>query len=117
MDTAIAALAGRDTETAQGILDRLVAAHPDWPEAWNKRATLYFVMERDAESLADIRRTLELEPRHFGALCGFAQICLRRGERVAAAAALERALQLNPHLEAARAALAALAPEPPRTLN
>lgn len=110
MDEAIAALARRDFARAEPRFDTLVADHPRWAEAWNKRATLRFLMGRDDDSMADIYRTLELEPRHFGAMAGFAQICLRRGDRAAAIAALETALSIHPHLHLARQALEALAP-------
>ena len=72
--------------------------HPDYAEAWNKRATLYYLQRRDAESVASIRRALELEPRHFGAICGFGQILIDQGDRTGAAFAFDAALRLNPHL-------------------
>ena len=74
----------------------------DWAEAWNKRATLYFLQDRDEESVADIEATLKLEPRHFGALGGFGQICLRQDEPVSARIAFEKALLVNPHLDGVR---------------
>jgi tetratricopeptide (TPR) repeat protein len=117
MQQAIAAIAQRRFAEAQGQLDLLVAAAPDWAEAWNKRATLHYLTHRDAESIADIRRTLELEPRHFGAICGFGQICLRHGEIAAAAEAFAAALAINPHLDSVRAVLAQLAPGRPLRLN
>lgn len=108
MNAAIAEVARRRLKEAEPLMDALVRDYPDWAEAWNKRATLRFLAERDADSVADIHRTLELEPRHFGAICGFAQICLRQGRVDAAVFALQTALEINPFLEAARTALAAL---------
>ncbi len=108
MDEAIAAIAARRFADADKQLALLLAVEPGWPEVWNKRATLRFLENRDAESVADIRQTLHLEPRHFGAISGFAQICLRRRQPEQAALALETALAINPHLEAPRTALAAL---------
>jgi tetratricopeptide (TPR) repeat protein len=87
----------------------LVEEHPDWAEAWNKRASLAFIEKRDNDSVADIARTLELEPRHFGAILGFAQICLRNGRVSEAKAAFEVALQLNPHIDGLRSIVADLA--------
>jgi len=50
----------------------------------------------------DIHRTLELEPRHFGALCGLGEICLTRGDVEAALFVFHAALRVNPHLDGAR---------------
>ncbi|NJO55540.1 MAG: tetratricopeptide repeat protein [Rhodospirillales bacterium] len=110
MNAAIAAVAGKDYETAKRLLDDVVRAYPLWPEAWNKRATLFFLMERDEESARDIRRTLQLEPRHFGALAGFVQICLRHGEATAAAIACDAALRIYPTSPAMRMVAERLAP-------
>jgi tetratricopeptide (TPR) repeat protein len=98
MSEAIAAIAGKRFERAQSLLDDLVRAQPLWPEAWNKRATLAFLRGLDEASARDIRRTLQMEPRHFGALAGFTQICLRNGETRAALEAAEAALRIHPHL-------------------
>lgn len=98
MNNAIAAVAQKHYATAEHLFSELVTMWPEWAEAWNKRATLYFLMGRDADSVRDIHRVLELEPRHFGAMSGFAQICLRRGDRGSALVAFEAALRVNPHL-------------------
>jgi len=98
----------RRADEAVAALDALIAADPDWAEAWNKRATLHLLQQRDLESVRDIQRTLALEPRHFGAVCGFAQIALRRGQHAAALAAFETALRIDPHLEGIPEACAAL---------
>ena len=105
LDRAIRHIAAREFEPAGRLLDALLEDRDDYVEAWNKRATLYFLMERDRESVADIVRTLELEPRHFGAICGFAQICLRHGRRAEALAAFESALVINPHMPGPRSAV------------
>lgn len=99
MGEAIEALAARRHAQARVMLDRLVDAAPDWAEAWNKRATLAFVEGRDADSLGDIVRTLAREPRHFGALAGLGQICLRHDRPREALAAFDVALRINPHME------------------
>ena len=51
------------------------------------------------DALASIARTLQLEPRHFGAMAGFGQICLRHGRKQEARAAFQTALAVNPHLQ------------------
>jgi tetratricopeptide (TPR) repeat protein len=98
MIAAVEAIAAGARDLARPILDRLIEDFPDWAEAWNKRATLSFIERDDEASIEDIKRTLELEPRHFGAILGFAQICLRHGRTQEAKAAFETALALNPHI-------------------
>lgn len=102
MERACQAMVDGDLGLARGLLDALVERFPDWPEAWNKRAIIAFVEKRDAACLADIERTLTLEPRHFGAVAGFGQVCLRQGRPAEAKAAFEVALQLDPHLHGLR---------------
>ena len=105
LERATRALTALDFPAAERILARLVAAHPDFAEAWNKRATLYYMQNRDDESVADIHHTLQLEPRHYGAICGFAQICLSLGDTDGALFAFDAALRLNPHLNDVREAV------------
>ena len=55
---------------AYNLFTTIIATEPDWSEAWNKRATVLYLMNRYQSSLDDIKITLALEPRHFGALSG-----------------------------------------------
>jgi tetratricopeptide (TPR) repeat protein len=98
MHEAIGKIVAKDGAGARVLLDDLCRRHPEWAEAWNKRATLAFVEARDADAIADILETLAREPRHYGALAGFGQIALRQGQPAAALAAWDKALALNPHL-------------------
>jgi Flp pilus assembly protein TadD len=102
-----ATLAIQDGAPAQAlsILNRLIGANPDFAEAWNKRATLYFMMKKDDAALADITKVLDLEPRHFGALAGKGMILERQKKFAGARAAYEEALAVNPNLEDVKAAL------------
>ena len=52
------------------LFTKIIATEPDWSEAWNKRATVLYLMNQHQSSLDDIKITLVLEPRHFGALSG-----------------------------------------------
>ena len=74
LDQVCTDIAAHRYDIAETRLQRLLRACPDYAEAWNKRATLYYLQQRDEESVRDIHRTLELEPRHFGALCGLGEI-------------------------------------------
>lgn len=85
------------------ILDRLVGSYPDFAEAWNKRATLYYLMHKDDKALADIDKVLDLEPRHFGALAGRGMIYQRQKKYAEAMDAFSEALAINPGLEAVKA--------------
>ena len=64
-------LIGRgELNKAYNLLTKIIATEPDWSEVWNKRATVLYLMNRYQSSLDDIKITLILEPRHFGALSG-----------------------------------------------
>lgn len=117
MVAAVEAISAGARDLAKPILDALVEEHPEWAEAWNKRATLAFIERRYNDSIADIARALELEPRHFGAILGFAQICLRHGRLNEAKAAFEVAMQLNPHINGLSAIVEDLANVNRRTLH
>lgn len=103
MESCIQAIAKRDDARAHKLLDEMGTRWKGWAEVWNKRATLLFLEGRDAESLSDIDRTLSLEPRHFGALCGLGQIAIRQGEPHLALAGFQAAVAINPNLAGARA--------------
>jgi len=95
-------IAARRYDIAETRLTTLLRNDPGFAEAWHKRATLYYILGRDAECLHDIRKTLELEPRHFAAIMHFAEILLSRSERSAARYACFAVLRLHPHLQRAR---------------
>lgn len=117
MEDGTAAMAAEEFEHARALFDTLVGIAPDWAEAWNKRATVHFILGEDAESLADILQVLEHEPRHFGALSGFGQIALRNGFVHEAIVAFEAAIAINPHLRGVQALIADLKRDRARALN
>ena len=60
----------RELSKAYELFTKVITVESDWAEAWNKRATVLYLMKQYESSLADIEITLVLEPRHFGALSG-----------------------------------------------
>lgn len=87
------------------IFNELVESYPDFAEAWNKRATLYYLLGDFAAALADVEQTLALEPRHFGALSGAGLIYLQREELNAAREAFEALLEIHPNSSSGQANL------------
>lgn len=80
------------------LLDQIIVEHPDYAEAWNQRATVYFLLRNFEQSMADIERVLELEPRHFGALAGRAVMYKQQGRDDLALKDIIAALAIHPFL-------------------
>ncbi len=108
-----AARAMRDQEfaKAEDLLDQVIVLNPEYSEGWNRRATLYFTKLDYGRSLADIEKTLALEPRHFGALSGLAVIMQRLDRNEDALKAWYRVLEIYPANKAAQDAVIALEEE------
>ena len=99
MARAKAAVDAQKVDVAIKLLDAVIKLRPDYIEAWNRRATLYYMQNDYARSLADIREVLIREPRHFGALAGLGMIMQDVGDEKRALEAYRKALAVNPHLE------------------
>ncbi len=97
----MAAMDAGDADTAEEIFDEIVEEAPNFAEGWNKRATLRYMTGDYRGSLADIEKTLALEPRHFGALSGMGLVYLATGDDAKALDAFRRALAIDPHLPGA----------------
>ena len=63
-------IAKQELNKAYEVFSQIILADPNWPEAWNKRATVLYILGRYQESQEDINEVLKLEKRHFGALSG-----------------------------------------------
>lgn len=106
LELATGDIAARRYDIAETRLTLLLRRAPQFAEAWHKRAALHYLLGRDDDCLHDIRRTLELEPRHFAAMLHFAEILLGSGAAAPARYAFQAALTVHPHLPRAREALA-----------
>jgi len=111
MSWANQAIAEKQYPLALDILDQVVILKPDFAEAWNKRATVHFLADDYAAALADIRRTLALQPRHFGALSGLGLILDDTGHEEKAMEAFRMSLEINPLLDKVRESLERLEKE------
>jgi tetratricopeptide (TPR) repeat protein len=93
------AVDAKDTDLGIKLLTAVIEIKPDYIEAWNRRATLYYMKKDYDRSIADIEQVLKREPRHFGALSGLGMIFQELGDDKAALGAFRRALAVHPHLE------------------
>ena len=88
-----------DLNEAIGMFGQLIEIAPDFAEAWNKRATVYYMVGRYDDSITDCMKVLELEPRHFGALSGLGLIYMSLDDKPAALHWFREALKQNPHMD------------------
>lgn len=102
MRNGAAAMNARNFGRAEVLLTRVTELAPNFAEGWNRRATVRFLAGDFSGSVSDIQRTLQLEPRHFGALSGLGAIYTELDDPDGALAAFEAALAVHPHLPAAR---------------
>lgn len=102
LEAGMTAMSAGEIDAAIGEFDSLVAVAPTFAEGWNKRATALYLAQRYPESVRDIQRTLELEPRHFGALSGMGLVFLRQGDLGGALRAFEAVLKVHPLSPSAR---------------
>jgi tetratricopeptide (TPR) repeat protein len=88
-----------DLDLALKLLDSIIEINPDYLEAWNRRATIYYMKNDYSRALADIRQALAREPRHFGAISGLGLILQEIGDEKRALEVFRRALAIHPHLQ------------------
>ncbi len=94
-----AATEQNDFDLAIKLLNAVIELKPNYTEAWNRRASMYFLQKDYGHALADIREVLVREPRHFAALAGLGLILQEIGDEKHALEAYRRALTVDPHLE------------------
>lgn len=105
------ALKAKDFPLAVELLDRVVTLRPEWAEAWHRRATAFFLLDDPVSAIADIRRVLAKEPRHFGAWAGLGHIYMSGGDKKRALEAYRKALALHPQMPKLRELVDRLGPE------
>tara|TARA_B100000686_G_scaffold320394_1_gene371996 strand:+ start:563 stop:1126 length:564 start_codon:yes stop_codon:yes gene_type:complete len=87
---------------AYEILTQIIIADPNWSEAWNKRALVLYLMKKYQSSLDDIKITLSLEPRHFGALSGRALNYIELNQYEKAIESYKAAQKIYPAIDSAK---------------
>lgn len=105
------AMDAKKFDVALDFLDQVVTLSPTYAEGWNRRATVHFMMNNYQKSMADIEKTLQHEPRHFGALAGMAQILSNTGRKELALEAYQRVLDIYPMMRAAQSEIATISEE------
>ena len=94
----IAEMQQQELQTAIVTFSKLIEVAPDLSEAWNKRATVHWLLGNFTASIADICETIKREPRHFGAYSGLGMIRAEMNEPQRALAAFQLAKKFNPHI-------------------
>jgi tetratricopeptide (TPR) repeat protein len=89
----------KDPAKALAGFDNLLQRAPQYAEAYNQRAILFFRLRQYDRSIADCEKALELNPFHFGAQAGIGQSLLQLRRPRAALRAFRNALKIHPHLE------------------
>ena len=97
----VAQMEAGELPDAVATFTEIIRRKPGFAEAWNKRATLFYMMGLLELSLKDCDEVIKRNRNHFGALSGYGQIYLSMGDLERAATYLERALRINPNLAGA----------------
>ena len=105
------AVEDKDVDLALKLLDAIINIKPDYVEAWNRRATIYYLKKDYGHALADIGEVLKREPRHFGALTGLGLMLQDIGDDKQALEVYRRALAIYPRIERVPDLVKELAPK------
>ena len=96
MERGVALMSRGKLGEADELFSELIIKAPEYVEAWNKRATVRFMMGQLDMSLKDVDVVLSKEPKHFGAVSGLGLILMQAGDLEGALQAYKRVLQINP---------------------
>jgi tetratricopeptide (TPR) repeat protein len=108
MSAGIAQANSNNLRGAVATFTRLISIAPGYAEAWNRRATLYYLLGEYEASKSDIAEVLKLEPYHFGALSGLGLVNLAQKDFLQARTAFNSALEVHPNMEGVKQNLRAL---------
>ena len=78
------------------VFSEAIELDPAWAEAWNKRATVFYMVGEFQKSQDDIDKVLELEERHFGALAGQGLVNIQLKNYEKAIKSYEKAQEIYP---------------------
>lgn len=92
----------KDYPLAVELLDRTIALQPRWAEAWNQRATMFYLLDDPVAAMVDLHQALLLEPRQFNAWAGLGQIYMASDDKAHALQAYRQALKIDPYLPSLR---------------
>jgi tetratricopeptide (TPR) repeat protein len=81
------------------VFTQAIELDPTWAEAWNKRATVFYMIGEFQKSQDDIDKVLELEERHFGALAGQGMVNIKLKNYDKAKRSYQKAQEIYPALE------------------
>ncbi len=81
------------------IFTEVINKDPSWAEAWNKRATVLYMIGDYQESQNDINKVLNLEKRHFGALAGQGLVNIQLKNYEKAIESYEKAQEIYPAMQ------------------
>ncbi len=84
-------------DEAEALLTDTINNFPDFTEAWNRRAVLYFLQNHYEAAIADCQRVIDMVPYHFGALHGLGLCYASLGRYPEAIRAFDRALDVQPY--------------------
>jgi tetratricopeptide (TPR) repeat protein len=101
MQRAAKALGAKNNDLALKFMDYVVLLAPDYAEGFNRRAFIHFSRNDMASAVGDLRRALALEPNHFKALDGLAQIWRQMGNSKGALSVVKQLLEVHPYWEGA----------------
>lgn len=105
MERSMKAMSDKDPDLALKLLDAVLDLAPDFTEAWNRRAYVHFVQKDTERALGDLRRALALDPNHYKALDGLAQILRELGQKKPALKAFRQLLEVHPYWSGAQQAV------------